>query len=177
MRTKLIFFLAAAFLAGGQLPAAPPEGPTPPARTTPAFERFKALAGDWVAADDGDMSKKGDLVARYHLTGGGSAVVEELFPGTPHEMTTVYHLDGQDVVLTHYCMMGNQPQMRAKPTSSSRVAFAFDGGTNIDPKHDEHMHTVSFDFVGANELRTEWIDFNGGKPEKTAGFHLVRKSS
>ncbi len=30
-----------------------------------AFELFKGLAGDWVAAEDGEMSKKGDLVARY----------------------------------------------------------------------------------------------------------------
>jgi hypothetical protein len=177
MRTKLIFFLAAAFLAGGQLPAAPPEGPPPPARTTPAFERFKGLAGDWVAAEDTEMSKKGDLVARYHLTAGGSAVVEELLPGTPHEMTTVYHLDGQDLVLTHYCMMGNQPQMRAKPTSGSRVAFVFDGGTNIDPKRDQHMHAATFDFVSANELRTEWTNYDGGKPGHVAAFHLVRKSS
>src|SRR5262245_48624855 len=35
---------------------------------SPALERFKALAGDWVAAEDGEMSKKGDLVARYAVT-------------------------------------------------------------------------------------------------------------
>jgi len=157
--------------------AAPPEGAASQARTTPAFDRFKALAGEWVAADDGDMVKKGDLVARYHVTAGGTAVVEELFPGTPNEMTTVYHLDGQDLLLTHYCMMGNQPQMRAKPTASSRVAFDFDGGKNIDPKRDPHMHGASFEFVSANEVRTEWTHYNDGKPAGTASFHLVRRSS
>ena len=60
------------------------------------------------------MSKKGDLVARYAVTAAGSAVVETVFPGTEHEMVTVYHADGSDLVLTHYCMEGNQPRMRAK---------------------------------------------------------------
>src|SRR5262245_10275721 len=117
-----------------------------PASPPPALAKFQALAGDWVAAEDGDMVNKGDLVATYHLTGSGSAVVEELFPGTPHAMTTVYHADGGDLVLTHYCMAGNQPRMRAKPGAGPRVDFAFDGGTNIDPARDEHMHQASFEF-------------------------------
>ncbi|HEX5044348.1 MAG TPA: hypothetical protein VFV75_15685 [Candidatus Polarisedimenticolaceae bacterium] len=54
------------------------------AAPTKTFDRFKALAGDWVSAEDTEYAKKGDLIARYHLTGGGSAVVEDLFPGTPH---------------------------------------------------------------------------------------------
>ena len=59
-----------------------------------AFERFKALAGEWVSAEDGEMAKRGDLVARYAVTAGGSAVVETIFPGQAHEMVTVYHADG-----------------------------------------------------------------------------------
>ena len=43
------------------------------------------------------------------------------FPGTGHAMTTVYHLDGRDLVLTHYCMGGNQPRMRAKTTEGATV--------------------------------------------------------
>jgi hypothetical protein len=86
----------------------------------PAFDRFRALAGEWVAAEDSEMVKKGDLVARYEVTSGGSAVIETVFPGTPHEMVTVYHADGEDVVLTHYCL-GNQPRMRARGSSAERV--------------------------------------------------------
>lgn len=147
----------------------------PPKAT--AFDRFKALAGDWVSAEDGEMVKKGDLVAQYHLTGSGSAVVEELFAGSPHAMTTVYHLDGKDLVLTHYCMSGNQPRMRAKESDGKTVAFAFEGGTNVDPKKDRHMHEAKFEFVGADEIRSEWIEYEGGKPAMTVKMHLVRKAS
>ena len=102
-----------------------------PGAASPGLDRFKSLAGEWVAAEDGPMSKKGDLVARYVVTAGGSAVVETILPGQEHEMVTVYTADGSDVVLTHYCMEGNQPRMRAKSPSAARVAFTFDGGANI----------------------------------------------
>ena len=156
--------------AGAGEPAAKPASPK-------ALERFKALQGEWIAVEDGPMTKKGDVVARYHLTGADSAVVEEIFPGTEHAMTTVYYADGKDVALTHYCMAGNQPKMRAKDTAGSHLAFAFDGGTNIDPKTTTHMHQAEWDFVGENEIKSTWTEFEGGKPSMTVVMHLVRKTS
>jgi len=151
--------------------------PTAPGKSTSAaLERFKALAGDWVAAEDGDMVKKGDLVARYAVTASGSAVVETVFPGSEHEMVTVYHADGPDLVLTHYCMEGNQPRMRARGAQGPRFDFAYDGGTNIDPKRDRHMHSATFDLVGTDEIRSEWNEIAEGKTVFLARMHLVRKA-
>jgi hypothetical protein len=141
-----------------------------------AFERFKALAGDWVAAEDGEMAKKGDLVARYAVTAGGSAVVETVLPGAPHEMVTVYHADGPDLVLTHYCVEGNQPRMRAKAATGPRFDFAFDGGANIDPARDRHMHSAWLELLGENEIRSEWTELAEGKPVLVVKSHLVRQT-
>jgi hypothetical protein len=160
--------------AGAALAATTPTAPGKP--TSASLERFKALAGDWVAAEDGDMVKKGDLVARYAVTASGSAVVETVFPGSEHEMVTVYHADGPDLVLTHYCMEGNQPRMRARGAQGSRFDFAYDGGTHIDPKRDRHMHSASFDLVGGDEIRSEWSELAEGKPVFVARMHLVRKT-
>src|SRR6184192_1200881 len=98
MNTRRFAMLAALVLSAGIARAAAPAGaPAVPAKpTSAALERFKTLAGDWVAAEDGDMVKKGDLVARYAVTASGSAVVETVFPGSEHEMVTVYHADGPD---------------------------------------------------------------------------------
>ena len=151
----------------------------PPARgvtSSAALDRFKALAGDWVSAEDGPMSKKGDLTARYAVTAGGSAVVETVFPGSPHEMVTVYHADGPDVVLTHYCVEGNQPSMRARNATGARLEFVFEGGGRIDPKHDRHMHSATLEFVGADEIRSEWTELAEGKPVLVARSHLVRQA-
>ena len=158
----------------------PPAGdkPVSPAANNPApaaLDRFKALAGEWVAAEDGEMFKKGDLVARYAVTAAGSAVVETVFPGSPHEMVTVYHADGPDLVLTHYCMEGNQPRMRARNPEGPRFDFAFDGGIGIDPKKDRHMNSASLEFVGSDELRTVWTEIEAGKPVFVAKSRLVRK--
>ena len=95
-----------------------------PAKVAHVFDRMKLLAGEWVAAEDGPMFKRGALVSRYVLTGGGTALVDTLFPGAPHEMTTVYHRDGADLALTHYCAGGNQPRMRASaPAAGWRCAM------------------------------------------------------
>ncbi len=161
----------AAFAVGAPAPAAST------GRTSSAgLDRLKALAGEWVAAEDGEMAKKGDLVARYSVTAHGSAVVETVFPGSPHEMVTVYHADGPDLVLTHYCMEGNQPRMRARDTSGARFEFAYDGGTNIDPLHDRHMHSATLVLVGADEIRSEWTELAEGQPVLVARSHLVRKA-
>ena len=168
--------LAALVLSAGPVAAAPNPAPAPARPTLASLERFKTLAGEWVAAEDGDMVKKGDLVARYAVTASGSAVVETVFPGSEHEMMTVYHADGPDLVLTHYCMEGNQPRMRARGAQGSRIAFAYDGGTNIDPKRDRHMHSATFDLVGADEIRSEWNEIAEGKTVFLARMHLVRKA-
>jgi hypothetical protein len=146
-------------------------GPAPGA----ALEPFKALSGDWVAASDGPMFKKGDLVARYAVTASGSAVVETVFPGSAHEMVTVYHSDGRDLVLTHFCMEGNQPRMRATAPAAGRVDFAYDGGTNIDPARDRHMHSATFEFLGKDHVRSRWTELAAGKTDFVADMDIVRK--
>lgn len=146
------------------------------APATTAFDRFKALEGSWIDLD-GSFGEKGQVAVTYRLTGNGSALIETMMLGSPHEMTTVYHRDGNDIVLTHYCAGGNQPRMRAKAASGSVVAFAFDGGTNIDPAKDDHMHSLRLDFVAADEIRGEWNAWAGGKlnPDHSPRFHLGRK--
>jgi hypothetical protein len=171
-RTRWMASLAAAtVLAGASLATA-----APPTGGAAALERIKALAGEWVAAEDSQVSKKGDLVSRYAVSAGGSAVVETVFPGSPHEMVTVYHLDGSDLVLTHYCMDGNQPRMRAKQTDGARLDFAFDGGTNIDPARSRHMNSAWLEFVGTDEIRNQWTEIADGKTVFVAKSHLLRKT-
>lgn len=143
-----------------------------------AFERFKALEGDWVAAEDGPMTRKGELVSRYRVTAAGTAVVDTEFPGSDHEMVTVYYPEGDTLVLAHYCMEGNQPRMRARSFDGPRIRFDFDGGGNIDdPQSDRHMHSAWIEFVGPNEIRSEWTELENGEPVLVVPMHLVRKGS
>lgn len=149
----------------------------PPAPTNSAFEKLKTLAGTWVAADP-DGKPTDQVVSVFKLTAGGSVLHETIFPGQPHEMVSVYTVDGPDVVMTHYCMLGNQPQMKAKASSSGdKLKFDFVGGGNLDPSKDKHMHAAVLTFVDANHYSVDGVGWENGKPAKDmcSGMKLVRK--
>jgi len=156
--------------------AAPPADPAAHAAADASFARLAALQGEWVDVD-GAMVPRGEMLVTYKVSAAGSAVVETLFPGQEHEMITVYTREGQDLVLTHYCALGNQPRMRATRLGGDVLQFEFDGGAGIDPARDEHMHSGRIEFVSADELRTEWQGWSGGAPvaDHKVGLHLARK--
>jgi len=146
-----------------------------PVSARTAFEKLKTLAGDW----RGTIDKRGagDPVAvNYKVTSSGHALVETLFPGSEREMVTVYHLDRDKLVLTHYCAAGNQPQMAMTRNPTPEVlAFDFIGGANIRPRKDGHMHALRLHFLGLNELQAEWDSFKDGRKVVTKTFFVTRQ--
>ncbi len=174
-RLLIIAVLACAPAAFAQSPAA--DAPAAkPAPAPHALDRLKALAGDWSAEGLDGNSAPGARM-RYEVTAGGSAVLETLFPGTPHEMRTLYAKDRDDIVLTHFCASGHHPKMRAKPAADGTLVFAFDGALNFDPARDGHMHDATFTLVGPDEIRSRWTFWEAGKPAgHVADFHARRVS-
>jgi hypothetical protein len=153
------------------------DAPTKDQPINPTFERLKKLAGTWVEADkDGKPTEK--VVSIVRVTAGGSVVHETLFPGLPQEMVSVYNLDKGDVVMTHYCVLGNQPKMKADPAApKNQIHFAFAGGTNLDPAKDMHMHAATLTFVDDDHIEIAGEAWADGKPaENHCGqMKLVRK--
>lgn len=142
-----------------------------------ALDKLKALEGDWIDAD-GAFGPKGAVAITYRVTSGGKTVVETFPIKTPFEMTTVYHLDGHSVVLTHYCSGGTQPRMRSRGLEGNALSFDFDGGTNIDPATTSHMHAAKIEFVSADEIRGTWTNWSNGKPDDhVASFRAIRKKN
>jgi hypothetical protein len=149
----------------------------PPAPTNAGLEKMKKLAGTWVAADK-DGKPTDQVVSVIKVTAGGSAVHETLFPGQPMEMVSVYTADGPDLVMTHYCVLGNQPRMKADPNSSeNQIVFQFDGGGNLDPKKDKHMHEATLTFADDDHYEVKGTGWENGAPSKEmcCGTKLVRK--
>jgi hypothetical protein len=140
-----------------------------------ALERFAQLAGEWTGKGVHD-GKELDARVVYKVTSGGSAVVETIDPGGAHEMVSVIHADGNALALTHYCMLGNQPHMRAVPKAGeNKVAFEFVKATNLQSDKDACMRNVTFTFVDRDNLRTEWVLYQDGKEAGRAVFNLKRK--
>jgi hypothetical protein len=154
-----------------------------PAQTHPGFEKLKKLAGEWLSADEPaepnrDRKEAAETrpVCIYKVTSAGSVVQETLLPGTPHEMVTMYYQEGPDLVLTHYCALGNQPRMKAEPpTAPDKLEFKFAGGSNINPGKDAHMHDLTLTFVDPDHLRATWTLYQNGQPSKVETFELKRK--
>lgn len=149
--------------------------PAPPKNA--GLDKLKTLVGTWVMADK-DGKPTDEVVSVIKLTAGGSAIHETIFPGQPHEMVSIYTADGPDVLMTHYCMLGNQPHMKASTKSlGNKLNFEFAGGTNLDPKKDKHMHGATLTFVDADHYEVEGVGWENGEPAKEMcnGMKLVRK--
>ena len=149
--------------------------PAPP--TNAGLEKMKKLAGTWLAADN-DGKPTDQVVSIIKVTAGGSVVHETLFPGQPHEMVSIYTADGPDLILTHYCVLGNQPRMKADANSPpNQIVFRFAGGTNLNPAKDKHMHEATLTIVSDDRIEVKGTGWENGAPAKNmcCGLKLVRK--
>lgn len=160
MLTATVFFALAASVGG------PVDGKA-------AFERLKSLAGEWQGTAGGESVMPASV--RYELGSGGTIVRELLFPGTEHEMLSVYHLVDGQLVATHYCAMGNQPRFKLQAATADELVFGFDGGTNFVPAKDTHVHDGRIRMVGPDRLEASWTVFAGGKQTGSNSFSLTRK--
>jgi len=151
------------------------KGHPPVAAMNPRFEQFKQIVGVWEGKEvEGQPGT--NITAEYRLTSGGTAVEEKLMANTPKEMVTIIHCDGDDLLLTHYCMLGNQPRMKASGTGEgNRFDFKFVGATNLKSPADMHMHDVTYSFPDKDTLRSEWTHYHDGKSSGTVVFELKRK--
>lgn len=119
-----------------------------------AFELLKRLVGTW----EGD-GPEGPMRAIYSLTGMGSAVVETFYPDGPHNgsestMSSVYHMDGDELMLTHYCGAGNQPRMKAVSFDRElqRLRFEMFDITNLSGPSAHYSSQLEVEFRGDTEL-------------------------
>jgi hypothetical protein len=125
-----------------------------------AFEKIKLLAGTWSGkAPDGQAVQVANRV-----TAGGSALMSEI---TGHEnMITVFHMDGDRLLMTHYCAAGNQPRMVASLSPDGKtITFEFLDATNLLPSQAGHMERVVFTLIDADHHTEEWqfAEKNGQK--------------
>lgn len=135
-----------------------------------AFERLKALEGEWQLADDPGSA----LRIRFHPTAGGTVLVEEWRrDGRPHSLT-LYHRDGETLLATHYCPQGNQPRMALAPADDGAIRFAFRDATDLDPATEAYQHDLLFDLGAAGRVTRSEIYRDGEGGEHPSELVLER---
>ena len=144
------------------------------------FEKIKSLEGEWYLVNEEAMLKYGPLdrpFITYDITSAGNAVIEKLFFEGEKEMTTVYHRDLDDLVMTHYCTLGNQPFFIANPSpSDSLISFDFVKLGNMNDANEAHIHRHELEFISENEMIAHWGTWKDQAPfGKDRAFHVIKK--
>ncbi|MCY3760833.1 MAG: hypothetical protein OXH50_06245 [Gemmatimonadetes bacterium] len=174
------FALAVSAEEGGQMPAEAEGQMHPPSYVgSPELERMKGLAGSWVVTEGMPGGKgaegEGEMMVgtEYRVAANGSVVVERNFPGTPKEMISVYHDRGGKLSMTHYCAMGNQPQMTLTGSEEGVLTFEMVEGS-IESEEMPHMNSLSI-AVDGDEMSQSWTMFDGsGQKTHTMTFRRAR---
>lgn len=133
-----------------------------------SFDKLKSLAGTWegqVTTTPQHPEMDGKVMqVTLRVTSRGNALMHEMTaPGMPDDPITMLYLDGDRLLLTHYCDAGNRPRMLAKASPDGKtVEFDFldvAGSTQYG-----HMHHAIFTAIDANHHTKDWIFMQGDKP-------------
>src|SRR5260221_2159188 len=101
-----------------------------------ALENLKSLVGTW----HGKTAKGQPVEDVYSLTAGGTAVMGDDKMGS-EEMLSLFYVDGNRLLMTHFCPSGNQPRMQATISPDLKtISFDFLDATNLPSPRTGHMH-------------------------------------
>lgn len=139
-----------------------------PAQKT--FDQLQTLQGNW----SGTNSQGTPVSVTFRETSGGSALMSEIQAHGPESMVSMFHLDNDRLMMTHYCAMGNQPRMVAAVSPDGKTfKFTYLDATNLATPDAGHMQDAIFTLVDADHHTEEWIFNDHGKQHKEL-FQLAR---
>lgn len=128
------------------------------------LDRFKAMAGTW----EGKSANGEGSQVTYRIMAGGTAVMAESHM-VSEDMTSMFYVDGDRLLMTHFCPSGNQPRMTAVISQDLKtVTFDFLDATNLPGPQAGHMHRAVYLFSDADHYSEEWT---WKKEGKDARFH------
>ena len=157
---KQIFTAAACMLVAFPVFASDAAMPAPPA-VSAELEKMRSLSGNWEGMSKSSHESQQLAAAQYKVTSGGSTVIETLFPGTSQEMVTVYHDEGGELVVTHYCMLGNQPKLKLKSAEEGHLIFELTKESSEVLAGQMHMHSLDLEFKKDGGLTQTWTAEDG----------------
>ena len=135
-----------------------------------AMERLKTLVGTWESTQKGGSGPPQRFT--YTLTGRGTVLIED---GGGGGMASAYHLDNDQLVMTHYCGAGNQPRMRIKAADTRHIYFEMYDITNLSSPQAYHTTSLDVVFLGDDRVDLVYGGTTAGQPSVQT-FQLTRKS-
>ncbi|MCQ4166480.1 hypothetical protein [Tahibacter harae] len=124
-----------------------------------AFARLGQLAGDW----EGQFANGRHHTVNYRFSAGGTVLVETWALAPGRESITVYYVDGDELLATHYCPQGTQPRLRLVDDAGGRLSFELRDGGNLALAGKSHQQAFWLELSGENGYRrSETYVENGG---------------
>jgi hypothetical protein len=121
-----------------------------PPTSAEQFETIRSWEGRWRVAETQAL----EIV--FETTARGTAVVERWETQSGLHSITVYHMDGEALVATHYCPQGNQPRLETAPSANGDIRFALRDISDLD-KGESHTHDLWFSPAGDGTIRRSEI--------------------
>ena len=152
-----------------------------PSEAQKSFEKLKTVAGSWVGqltTFPQEPSVDGKF-AQFSLrvTSLGNALVHEMsISGRPDHPVTMFYLDGDRLLLTHYCDAGNRPRMAGKVSPDGKT-LEFDFLDLSGSNQYGHMHHAVFTFIDANHHIEDCTYMMPGDKPVRAHFDLQRTNA
>jgi hypothetical protein len=114
------------------------------------------------------------LQISLRTTSSGNAIMHEVTAGgMKDDPITMLYLDGDRLLLTHYCDAGNRPRMVAKASPDGKTV-EFDFLDLAGPTEHGHMDHAVFTFIDANHHTEDWTYMLPGDKPMLAHFNLER---
>jgi hypothetical protein len=142
-----------------------------PLRPDQAFQTLKSFVGDWQGVTENGRQ----LLVSYRLMANDTVLVETWTMSPTRQSMTVYHMDGDALIATHYCPQGNQPRLQYRPEGSNeRLHFTFRDATNLSDANVAHQHEFWIRHrAGGAFARNETYLENGEPGSETATFTRI----
>ena len=143
-----------------------------------SFETMKTLAGSWqgsLTTVPEVAAMKGAVVRiSLRVTSRGNALMHDLtVSGIPDNPITMFYLDADRLLLTHYCDAGNRPRMEGKMSADGKtIEFEFVDIAGATQKG--HMHHSIFTLIDADHHTEDWTFMLPGDQSVRAHFDLSR---
>jgi hypothetical protein len=134
MKRRFVLLWLIAALSACATPSSAQPGPLQPDQ---AFQALKSFVGDWQGVTESGRT----FLVSYRLIANDTVLVESWTMSPTRTSMTVYHMDGDTLIATHYCPQGNQPRLQYSPTTSNeRLHFSFRDATNLPDANVAHQH-------------------------------------
>jgi len=154
----------------------------PSSATLSTFEKLKLLVGDWEARDGTAYGGKPIRIS-YKVVSNGTSVMETYYQvGSDFiDMVTLYHLDGDSLMLTHFCAVNNQVRLRADPmTGEDKVLrFNYIDASNLSASSKDVMNKLEITFTDNDHLTQVWTwrmtNDKGNTSDEKAVYNFVRR--